>query len=63
MLKCKKCNGKIFVDRIFTQYDHLEIFCINCGYRKIFHPPSQFGKMVQWLDQIEKALMKRVNGT
>ena len=59
---CKKCRGRVFVDRVFSSYDHLEIFCINCGFRKMFHPPSQFGKAVQWLHQTENQLMKKANG-
>lgn len=62
MLTCKRCKGTIFVDRVFTTVDHLEIFCINCGYRKIFHPPSKFGKWVQWLNKVEQDLLKAANG-
>lgn len=62
MLNCKRCRGRMFVDRVFTNVDHLEIFCINCGYRKIFHPPSKFGALAQWLNKMEIAFQKMVNG-
>jgi 5-methylcytosine-specific restriction endonuclease McrA len=62
LLNCKKCEGRVFVDRVHSAYDHLEIFCINCGERKMFHPPSRFDKDIQWLDKIEKSRVKIWNG-
>ena len=38
MLTCKKCNGRIFVDRQYVSQIHIEIYCIRCGLRKIYHP-------------------------
>lgn len=32
-MQCKKCTGKVFVDRIFSEKRHLELFCIMCGKR------------------------------
>lgn len=57
MLKCTKCNGRIFVDRRYSSYDHLETFCILCGDRKFYHPPqdSNEGK---WILQREILLAK-----
>lgn len=26
-------QGRVFVDRIFSERKHVELFCINCGYR------------------------------
>ena len=62
MLKCHKCTGRIFIDRVELSIDHLEIYCIMCGMRKIFHPPSKFGRSVQWLHQMEMDLIKNRNG-
>ena len=62
-LSCKKCKGKVFVDRVHSSHDHLEIFCINCGFRKMFHPPSKFGMSIQWLEKVEKARKIMVNGS
>lgn len=59
---CKKCKGKMFVDRVHSAYDHLEIFCINCGARKMYHPPSKHGNFALWLEQMEKVMAKRSNG-
>lgn len=62
MLICKKCSGKVFVDRVYSERDHIEIFCINCGLRKMYHPPSKFGGAIQWLQKKEEAIMKTWNG-
>jgi hypothetical protein len=37
MLNCKKCKGRMFLDRAFSQHNHLETFCIRCGARKFYH--------------------------
>jgi RNase P subunit RPR2 len=63
MLICKKCKGKIFVDRVHSAHDHLEIFCIICGYRKMFHPPSKFGKSIEWLQRAESQRNHAGNGS
>lgn len=62
MLNCKKCKGRMFVDRVFTSHDHLEVFCIVCGKRDIYHPPSKFERNVQWLHQKEMRMMMAWNG-
>jgi RNase P subunit RPR2 len=59
---CKRCRGKMFVDRVHSAYDHLEIFCINCGCRKMYHPPSKFGNFALWLEKREKETARQVNG-
>jgi hypothetical protein len=47
----------MFIDRQFSNVDHLETFCIICGNRKFFHPvtESQEGK---WLLQKERSRAK-----
>lgn len=50
-MKCGKCGGRLFVDRVFSQKLHLEIFCILCGKRLMINKEtSKFGR---WLDQKE----------
>jgi hypothetical protein len=39
-LKCLKCNGRMFIDRQYTTIDHIETFCMICGTRNFYHPPS-----------------------
>ncbi len=52
MLRCTKCQGRMFVDRQYSTVNFLEVYCIMCGFRKMFNPPqeSQEGK---WLLQKE----------
>ena len=33
MMKCKRCNGRVFVDRVYSQNLRVELFCIMCGKR------------------------------
>lgn len=28
-----KCGGRVFIDRVFSEKNHLEIACIECGTR------------------------------
>lgn len=57
MLKCERCNGKIFVDRQYTTIEHVEIYCIMCGFRYFYHPPSSTSEG-QWIIQQEKLRAK-----
>jgi hypothetical protein len=61
MLKCKKCKGRVLVDRVFTTQIHIEIYCINCGKRDMFHYPQNCGEYAQWIFQIEKERAKFMN--
>lgn len=40
MLKCSKCNKRMFIDRRFSGPGHLETYCLACGSRKFYHPPE-----------------------
>lgn len=31
MLTCRKCGGRVFVDRTYSQGSHLELGCLMCG--------------------------------
>jgi len=59
MLKCLKCRGRMFIDRLYTSLDHIETFCIVCGSRKFYHPPRD-SKEGQWILQLE---ISRANST
>lgn len=43
----------MFVDRVFLSHDHLELVCINCGKRDMYHNPERFGEMVRWIMKLE----------
>ena len=49
MMTCKKCSGRVFVDRVFSQKLHMELFCILCGRRWMINKDtSAFGR---WLEK------------
>lgn len=50
-MKCRKCNGKVFLDRVFSDNKNFEIYCILCGGREFISKESGLGK---WLTQKEK---------
>jgi hypothetical protein len=54
MLKCKKCHGSMFVDRAFSEHNHIETFCIRCGERKFYHNFDKEDREATWLWQMEK---------
>lgn len=33
MLICKKCDGRVFVDRVHSNGGDIDLFCIKCGAR------------------------------
>jgi hypothetical protein len=48
---CSKCNGRVFIDRVFSQKMHIELYCVMCGKRWMINKEtSAFGR---WLDQKE----------
>jgi 5-methylcytosine-specific restriction endonuclease McrA len=53
MILCKKCKGRMFIDRQYSSTDHMEIYCVRCGSRKFFHPPKE-SQEGQWLLVREK---------
>ncbi len=56
MMKCKKCNGRVFVDRVFSQKLHVELFCIMCGKRWMINKDTS--SLGQWLEKREKLQLK-----
>jgi hypothetical protein len=32
-MTCRKCGGRVFVDRVFSEKKHIEVACILCGKR------------------------------
>lgn len=52
MMKCQKCGGRVFVDRVFSQKLSVELFCVLCGKRwMIDKDTNRFGK---WLEIKER---------
>ena len=46
MLNCKKCAGRVFVDRVYSQDLRVELFCILCGKRWMIRIENRFAKWV-----------------
>lgn len=59
MIYCKRCNGRMFIDRQYSNVDHLETYCLSCGNRRFFHPPSE-SRQGQWLLDQEKLRAKTI---
>lgn len=38
----------MFLDRQYSSTTHLEVYCLYCGSRRFFHPPSE-SKEGTWL--------------
>lgn len=56
MMKCGKCKGRVFVDRVFSQKLHVEMFCIMCGKRWMINKDTS--PLGRWLEKTEKDKLK-----
>jgi hypothetical protein len=55
-MHCRKCGGRVFVDRVFSQMLHMELFCILCGRRWMVNKDTNaFGR---WLEQKDREYTK-----
>ena len=57
MIYCNKCEGRMFVDRQYSSMIHLETYCIRCGSRNFYHPPSDSREGL-WLLNLENLRAK-----
>lgn len=55
-MTCLKCKGRVFVDRVFSQKLHVELFCIMCGKRWMINKDTS--PLGRWLEQAEKTKEK-----
>jgi len=51
MMKCNKCQGRVFLDRVFSQKLHVELFCILCGKRWMVNKDTN--ALGRWLENLE----------
>ncbi len=56
MITCKKCGGRVFIDRVFSQKLHAELFCILCGKRWMIN--KETNPLGRWLDKKENQYAK-----
>lgn len=50
-MECRKCSGRVFLDRVFSDNKNYEIYCLPCGDRRYIKKESEFGV---WLSQMER---------
>jgi len=51
-MKCQRCNGRTFLDRVFSDNKNYETSCLLCGDRRFISKDSDLG---QWLTKMERA--------
>lgn len=51
MLWCKKCGGRIFVDRTYSQGTHVELGCLQCG--KGWMLNKEKSALARWIARLE----------
>ena len=59
MMHCKKCGGRVFVDRIYAQNLRVELSCLMCGKRWFIRRDTRFGT---WIAKIEDKVQRNLNG-
>lgn len=53
-MNCRRCKGRVFLDRVFTDNKNFETYCVLCGDREFVPKNSEFG---QWLSKMESGRM------
>ena len=56
MMTCQKCDGRVFIDRVFSQKLHAELFCVMCGKRWMIN--KETNALGKWLDGKENQYAK-----
>lgn len=52
MMTCRRCNGRVCIDRVYSQKLRIELSCLTCGKRWFVKKDGNaFG---EWLNKIEK---------
>lgn len=41
----------MFVDRVYTAHNHVELFCVKCGARKFYHNSNEAEAL--WIMKME----------
>ena len=56
MMKCGRCGGRVFIDRVFSQKLHTELFCILCGKRWMIN--KETNALGKWLEKTDSDYAK-----
>ena len=59
MMTCQRCSGRVFVDRVFSQKLHVELFCIMCGRRWMINKDTN--ALGRWLEQKDREYGKQLS--
>lgn len=54
-LHCKKCSGRVFLDRTHSNYGHVEFFCMRCGKRWDIHRDTIIAKYFTQLEKVRRS--------
>lgn len=54
-MQCSRCNGRVFLDRTFSENMNYETFCIICGDRQFIGRSTRLGR---WLEEQEEARLR-----
>jgi hypothetical protein len=55
MMKCKRCEGRVLVDRVYSQNLRIELYCIMCGKRWMIN--KEANRFALWLAKQEATLL------
>ena len=58
-MMCKRCGGRVFVDRVFSQKLHVELFCLICGRRWMINKDTS--ALGRWLEKREQDYQKNLS--
>jgi hypothetical protein len=59
MMTCQRCNGRVFIDRVFSQKLHIELFCILCGRRWMINKDTS--ALGRWLEKRDKEINRKLS--
>lgn len=51
-MQCRRCNGRVFLDRTFSDNKNFELFCMLCGDRRFISKGTELGEWLQAQEQV-----------
>lgn len=51
-MNCRKCGGRVFVDRLLSEKMHVELACILCGKRWMLN--KEKNRLARWISLREQ---------
>lgn len=53
-MNCQRCEGRMFLDRVFTDNKNFEMYCLLCGSRKFIGKETEVGQEIDRLERRRK---------